>query len=460
MNKDMAQRRGQGNGVSLHELQLREMRREMEEERAAPRSAPARGAPPRRARMTAAPPGLAHAQFEGEPPAIAGSNGGMMRRTDMGKSIDVHELLKGQAFATDSPSCDSHFEKNRPCPSNVYGISDQYIVLDSFYKDATSSNPEKGEFHWNFMIQGATSDQNIGVSDKLDNVVEIQMAAFSLPIPEEVPYVLRTAPITPTGNNQLVLSQNNDNPLPPYNPRLLPAQYPASVPAQSPWVNNPYSQLPCGNRITVWYKEAGRQSYIDINGGRHHYEFVATYPSSLGANPNQLVAIPLDGRRWDAFIFTEPLPDVPGMTLVFRTPNNPLSLRQDVLEAVTVTSDGAPANGPYLVFGYTNHGLNVGDRIFVKGFKSGIDVLDAYINRDNGHVASGDPTQPAMLPSTPIPELNRFWLDPAVSIIDMTNPAPVLPQLVTVYVAKRRLRISVRLRRVVDRLTNYMTPVS
>jgi hypothetical protein len=47
-----------------------------------------------------------------------------------------------------------------------------------------------------------------------------------------------------------------------------------------------------------------------------------------------------------------------------------------------------------------------------------------------------------------------------VSLIDLTAPPPALPQIVTVCIAKRRLRIPVRLRRVVGRLTNYVVATS
>lgn len=381
------------------------------------------------------------------------------QRIDIGRGIDVHELLKNEAFASDQPSCDNHFEKNRPCPTAVYGISDQYMVLDSFHK-VQSSAIDRGEYKWNFMVQGVTGDEVIGVHDKLDNIIEIQMGDFILPILPEVPYVLRPAPVAPTGTNQLVLIQNNNNAVAPNNPRLLPAQYPAAAPSQAVWINNPYSQLPCGARLTVQFAEAGLQSFSDANGARHHYEFLAVYGGTIGGNPNTLVASPLSGRRWDAYIFTEPLQDVAGMTLIFRTPDIPIRFQQDVLYDVSVSSDGAVFPGPYLVFTFANHGLAVGDRIHISGFRSGVAVLDSYVNRTEGHVASANPALAPLLPSTPIPTPDTFWLDPSPSLVDFTAPVPILPQIVSVGIAKRRLRIPIRLRRIVQRLTNYMSPVS
>jgi hypothetical protein len=418
--------------LTLRELQNEEMEAEMREERLRlARAAPPRSFPP------------------------AGT-----RRADVGRNIDIHETLKNEAFASEGPGCNSHFEKSRPCPTAPWGISDQYMILDSFHK-VQSSAVDRGEYKWNFMVQGVTGDEVIGVHDKLDNIIEIQMSEFVLPIIPEVPYVLRAAPpVTPTGTNQLVLIQNNNNAVAPNNPRLLAAQYPASIPSQAVWVNNPYTQLPYGARLTVQFAEAGLQSYSDANGARHHWEFAVGYGATTVGNPNMLLAAPFGGRRWDAFIFTEPLQDVLGMTLVFRGPDSRVRFQQDCLYDVTVASDGAVAPGPFLAFTAADHGLLVGDRIFVSGFRSGVSALDAYVNRTEGHVASGDPALPALAPSTPIPTPNTFWLDPAPSIIDMTAPPPVLPQTVTVCIAKRRLRIAIKLRRIVQRLTNYMTPVS
>lgn len=380
------------------------------------------------------------------------------RHTERGFGIDVHELLKREAFAAPQPACDDHFEKNRPCPSGVYGISDQYIILDTFLK-LRESAIDRGEFRWNFMIQGVTGDEVVGVKDKIDTVIEIQIGGFSLPISPEVPYVLAAPPpVTPSGTNQLVLVHNNNNAVPPLNPLLLAAQYPTTIPAQTPWVNNPYSQIPYGNRMTIQIREAGLQSYSDRHGARHHYEFNVTYLSVAGGNPNLLTAVPMGGSQWDTFIFTDPLKDVHGLTLVFRNPDIPIRFLPDCLYDVSVVSDGAAAPGPFLRFDYPNHGLLVGDRVVIEGFKSGVSVLDSYINRPEGHVVSGDPSLAPLPPSAPIPTPNSFWLDPAVSIIDLTAPAPVLPQIVMVCIAKRRMRIPIRLRRVVARLTNYIAP--
>jgi hypothetical protein len=384
-------------------------------------------------------------------------------RNQRGKEIDIKEVMKADVFASDSPACDNHFEKNRPCPNETYGISDQFMILDTFDK-VRSSQPEKGVFKFNFMVQGTTGDQVIGVRDVIDTVIEIQVGGFAMPIIPDVPYNLKAPPpSSPSGRNQLVLVQNNTNPAPPFSPQLLPGQYPASLPAQSPWINNPYSQLPFGNRMTIQLEEAGLQSYSDRKGARHHFEFNVAYPVPvLDGNPNMLSAMPIRGTQWDIYTFTDPLKSIDGLTLVFRNPDIQMKFEPDCYYEVEVDIDAALAPGPFLKFKVDGHNLLMGDRIFITGMKSTIDALDVYVNRPEGHAVAGDPTQPPLAPSTPIPTLDTFWLDPGVSVIDMLPLAPagslVLPQIVTVYVAKRRMRIPIRFRRVVDRLTNYIQP--
>ena len=78
---------------------------------------------------------------------------------------DIHEILKHNMFES-TKHCSSHFEKNKPCPHDLRGISDQYVILDSFSK-VRSSPIERGEFRWNFMVQGVTSLDHIGINAKL-----------------------------------------------------------------------------------------------------------------------------------------------------------------------------------------------------------------------------------------------------------------------------------------------------
>ncbi len=390
----------------------------------------------------------------------------------MARKLDIHELLKQEAFKQ-TKECSSHFEKNKPCPYDIYGVSDQYIILDSFVK-LRESNVRNGEFKWNFMIQGVTDYYQVGVKDTLENVVEVQMGRFSFPILEEVPYILNAVATT----NSLGLVENNNNAVANTAPVLgIIDQYPPSVliPAGAfvrPWIHNPYTQLPYNGNFTIQMEEVGLQSYSTIGGGRHHFEYTTEYsaPIANGNNPTMLVARPSNNTEWSSFIFTDPIKDIHGITLRFKNPDFPIHFLPDVYYNVRmVLTLALPTTIQFITS--ENHILNVGDRIFINGSNTGVLFFDNYINRIDGHVASNAPPT-AVISGTPINTGNTFYTDPAIEVDLATvppQPPPPAPavtfqtvierQSLTVYVAKRRLRIPTRLRKIVPRLTNYVQAV-
>lgn len=336
-------------------------------------------------------------------------------------------------------------------------MSDQHVVLDSFLK-ARDSNTARGEFRWQFMLQGSTDTDRVGIRDELKTIIEVQLGPFLMPILPEVVYTTKAVPSSvPSHTDSLVLVHNNTAAT---SPTLLAGQYPAIIPAAgapfTPWINNPYTQLPFG-RFTIQMKEVGLQSFSGLDGARHHFEYAVSALGGLGANPHMLSALPLGD--WDTFIFTDPLVSMHGITLVFRNPDKPIRFEPDCLYEATIESDAAASPGPFIRVRAPGHGLSAGDRVFLKGFTTGAPGLDAYINRADGHVAAGNPAAP-LAPGTLIvlADPDVFYLDPAVSIIDLVDIPPSLPAVGDVFVAKRRLRIQMRIRCVVDRLTNYKSP--
>lgn len=431
---------------------------------------------------------------------------GVPRRDE--ERLDVREILKHEALRPLPPPAHA----GRPQP---LGISDQYVMLDTFLKLRESAT-DRGEFRWNFMVQGVTGEEVIGVRDEIDNVIEIQIGSFAMPNLPEVPYVFDNGGYIANNKmvGQILLDANNTSdihvPTLGYNqyateflvPKLGEA---ALAPLENynalvPWIHNPYSQVPFFGGFTVQVREAGLQSYSDRNGARHHFDLRMTVPSDGGSNPNMLLAVPQTGKDWDTYTFTDPLKDIHGISLVFRNPDIPIRFLPDCLYNTTVdiwiNDSLVPPSFPYLRFYYPDHKLRMGDRIFVQGFKSGNVELDTYVNRPEGVVAAGDPTDPAKLNPgvlitkkvtedfiTTYVEDGYFWTDPAINLFNVKFPGivpevpedpgpPVVPaipahpglvsfmatQTVTVCVANRRMRIPMRIRRVVDRVTNHIMP--
>lgn len=419
--------------------------------------------------------------------------------------LDIREILRREVLNPLPPPAHA----SRPQPR---GISDQYVMLDTFLKLRESAT-DRGEFRWNFMVQGVTGDEVIGVRDELDNIIEIQVGAFAMPNPPEVPvvYDLSSHLLSKKMEGQFLLNPNNTHNNSSV-ARLGRNQYPTEFLVAEiggaplnplgnpstlfPWIHNPHSQVPFFGNFTVQVCEAGLQSYSGRNGARHHFGLRLTVPADGGANPNMLLAAPQPGKDWDKYIFTDPLKDIHGMTLVFRNPDIPIRFLPDCLYNTVVDISPEPAGSlpvgtRYLRFYYPGHKLRMGDRIFVQGFKSGNAELDTYVNRPEGLVAAGDPSvgaariNPGVLitqtnPAASTVEDGYFYTDPAINLLTVKFPgivpaeaaAPPLPavpahpgmvsfmatQTVTVCVANRRMRIPMRIRRVVDRVTNHITP--
>ena len=385
-----------------------------------------------------------------------------------GRTLDVHEILKHEAFASSAATCDDHFEKSRPCPSAVYGVSDQYMILDSFEKVETSRG-DKGEFQFNFMVQGVTRDQNIGVKDRLDTIIGIQVCDFCIPLlPFDVFDPDRLTTLTP-GLATLGLAANGP------------------LPTTGTPVNNPQSQTPFCSRVTMFLKEIGLQSYSDADNRRHHFEFDATVAgpgraATTGPGPpgppgppglpailgDRILLTPLDDCEY--YLFTDPIQDVHGLTVCFYNPGNPLRFPPDCLYGAAAQTNA----GQYLEFTYNDPtnliNLLVGDRIYVREFEAvapatgaAYSTLNSYVTRPEGHLV-GTGGFAIVTPAGPGAGTTvTFRLNPDISTAGLSPPILASTTItstkrITVCIAKNRLRIPLRFRRVVSRLTNYIAP--
>lgn len=392
--------------------------------------------------------------------SVARTHGQVAVRVSTGKSIDVHELLKREAFASSAGDCDDHFEKNRPCPEAVYGMSDQYMILDSFEKVETS-DPAVGKYRFNFMVQGVTQNQTIGVRDILDTIIQIQIGTFFIPIIYPYRYVLNPSSTATFISGLPRLFQNG--------PNLEGPTF------QNP-LSSPLTQLPYGGRVTLQLEEIGLQSYADRGGVRHHFEFdavpVFAASGSLSTMINEptigitntpppivgMRLVPLPGS--DIFNFTDPIKDVHGLTLVFRNPDQPVQFPIDVVYGAQAFTDST--RYPGIVFsipvGPAPQGamplLVANDHITISGFSSGNTTIDNYINRVQGHAvgAASDEVSISLNPSVDVTPLVPS--PPAAG-----TPIPIHSSTrISIMIAKNRVRIPVRFRRVVQRLTNYQAP--
>ncbi len=161
------------------------------------------------------------------------------------------------------------------------------------------------------------------------------------------------------------------------------------------------------------------------------------------------------------FLFTDPIQDVHGLTVCFYNPGSPLRFPPDCLYGVEARTDGASL----LEFTYTDPynllNLEVDDRIFIRGFATGAyPLLDEYVTRPQGHLVGAGGY--ALTGPTPTGTTVTFRLNPDVSTAGLAPPIPpnaaISSPMIVVCIAKNRVRIPLRFRRVVGRLTNYIAP--
>lgn len=341
------------------------------------------------------------------------------------RSLDIHELLKREVFNSPGDPSDSHFEKNKPSPSGVFGAVDQYMTFDSFEKNQ-DSNTARGEFKFDFMVQGVTGGGRIGVRDKVDTVIEMQVQRFTIPLVDPVPYVT-VAGAAATAAGLPVLTAN------------------AGAPADTDSLGSPLSQLPM-RFVTMQLEQVGLQSISDNNGARHHFQFNAAYeykqaPDNV-TTPQRIVLTP--EQNWENFTMGTTLQDIFGLTFVLRNPDIPISFPPDCLYGTTASVDAA---AQLLTFNYPNHGLEADDRIFIRGFNSASGTINNYVGRLQGQIVGvGGLTADAF----------RLNPDVSTSLLGLALGAMIpTPTQITICVAKRRLWIPMRFRQVVPRLTNY-----
>lgn len=351
-----------------------------------------------------------------------------------GDEFDVHEALKANVFGARNPRCDDHFEKSRPCPGGVYGVSDHHLVLDSaLVADGYPGDRERGVYRFNFMVQGDGRPGVVATWSEIVTVTQIQVFPFCLALPELLDL--------PTSFSGLTLTSNpgSDDPRADTDP-----------------VGGLRSQVSpnCG-RVVMELVELGSQSVHDYRG-RHHFEFTSELlgdPASPGARMRLTPVM-------DTYTFTEPIKDIHGLTLRFRASEKELRFPLDRIEGVRLQTGGA---GQLLVLAPAtvmssgpidfSQLLLPGDRVYLEGVDINPDdftsaaSLTAYLNRPEGLFVGANVNT------------SDFDLDPSVNPAGLgANAAIASRSPLTLRIAKNRMRVPLRVRGVVDRLTNYIAP--
>jgi hypothetical protein len=330
---------------------------------------------------------------------------------------------------------------------------DEYITLDSRASADAGTDPRQGVYTWDLIPGGVTGVHGVGVSRPLVKVSEIQIGDFVMPDLPDDPYVQ-----TGTG---LTLAERV-----PYVPGVEPA---GGWPAPPPAAYNPYKQLAHGGRITVHVAGTGTQVIRGYEGANHQFEMMAAgTPEGGEVGSQRMVLVDRSGTSSPCYRFDPPLPELTTLRLSFRSPDNPIAFGLDKFRAEVVLSGNSLVTADprllstaedalgiriimmsYLVGdnGGSPHQLQSGDRIYIRETATGYVALDTYLNRPGGHVVAdhrGDYT------TIGIDLIDTIGFDPVVKA-NVSNFIAIGPTLVwpmTVFVAKRRLRIPIRVRSV------------
>ena len=362
------------------------------------------------------------------------------------------------------------------CNMKQLGISDHYMVLDSYQK-LEDSHPEHGEYKFNFSPRGATKDQSIGIRDDITRIIEMTVSKFTIPLTKLDSFDSST--IT-TANPSLSILGLTGNPSEPS----------ADVSA----VSSRHQQY-AHQRITMFMRDISAQSFIDNEDTRHHFEFDISAIGHIKASGHgdKLLLTPID----DNYVLTDPINHVHGMSLNFYNPDYQLKMPPDVIYGVSMFSampnSGASPTDNIIQFRFSEPTgqleLLYGDRIFFKGFESYYilsstnekitqnHVLNRYINRPEGHIIGEDivssTSSIVALVVVPVGNLYNIYLNPNIKTVNLDNftnsGSAGLPYAngeeirsktrVNMYIAKNRIRIPIRFRTLTKKYTNGIVAI-
>ena len=351
------------------------------------------------------------------------------------------------------------------------GICDHYLIFDSYQK-LEDSHPERGEYKFNFSPRGGTSDQAIGIRDDITRMIEMTVSKFTIPLTK--------------------LESFNSSTIVAANPTLSILGLAANTSVPVADISNVSSrhQQYAHQRITMYMRDIGMQSFIDNEGSRHHFEFDISAIGHIkgSGSGDKLLLTPID----DNYVFTDPINHVHGMSINFFNPDYPLKMPPDVIYGVTLYSatpnTAASPTDNIIQFRFSEPTAQLellyGDRIYFKGFESYYTlsstnakitqnyVLNRYINRQEGHIICEDivsvTSSIVSLVVNASSNVYNIYLNPNIKTINLDNLTSSgsvgtayangeelkSKTRVNMYIAKNRIRIPIRFRTLTKKYTN------
>lgn len=279
------------------------------------------------------------------------------------------------------------------------GISDQYIVLDTLKKNM-NSNPSKGIFSFDLSYRVPPSNNHVRSSDSLSDLIEIEIFAFYIEKPKPIPFIT-----TPEQTNT--------------HPKLVSTSTPTADALKS------YSDV-----FMLEIKELKPNAVADYDQRWHTFMLTPTITPS-----DNFFLMPLNG----IYQFTDITEHLSTITIQFYSDNNYISFYDDIYYNVLPIKTNIGTDN-YITFNIPNHSLDTHDRIHIYGLSTNDNIITMYLLRNEGHLVN-------------IMDTNTIRLDPDVDITNVVNISRC-----NISVDKRRIRIPLRFRKVMRRITNFKSP--
>lgn len=345
------------------------------------------------------------------------------------EDVDTHEIMKREIFKDPSGKCGDHFEKSFPCPSDPYGVSDHYVVLDSLL--AIMANPYEGKYQFNITPQQKGQRKKLGMKNKMEQVYQIQLWEGYMPLP------LLLEDIDVAAHNSLTLTANAgvSDPRTSTNP-----------------ITGQLSQLAHGARVRLHLTTVGEQSHFDFHS-RHHFDFVAELEGTVGEPNARMKLTPIN----QLYTFTEPIKAIAELGLQFYGPDEPLRFPPDEISGVTLSTDAGSDILVTVPESFNDRAVDLttlvvpGDRIFLEGVDITVagnlrrDISD-YLNSLDGLFVGATITA------------TTLELDPQINPGLGAGTTLTSSTTITLRIAKNRMVIPMRSRGLVSKFTNLIAP--